>query len=217
MSENKRLLRSSSWIIPINCDNPDVLRDALEKGLWFRTKAIEPEDWYQKINSRNRYKVEKQNFGFYYKSQPYTVYKGQTKDPDVFCAKCVCVTSRTTRYTKFYHIGAHSKEVLHVYTGKELEDLILSDVNSWAKQMTPQTMRAMSCKWFVPYLHALPQEILLQEGFVDRIKTSLEEGFTSRKASQKLVRAANEILDDCVTLKKEGKLAFDKRGITKDK
>lgn len=210
MSENNRLLRNKEWILPLNCDNVDVLKDALEKKLWFRTKAIGSEDWYQKITDKNRYKVENQNFGFYFKNQPYTVYKGQDKDSDVFCAKCVCVTSRTTRYTKFYRIGVPSKEVVHIFAGKELDDLILSDIKNWAKQMTPKTMRAFSCKWFVPYLRALPEEILFQEGFVDKIKTSLEEGFSSRNASKKLVKTANQILDDCVELKKEGKLSFDR-------
>ena len=210
-----KLLRSERYVYPLECDNIDVLRNALEKGLWFRTKSIESEDWYQKITYKNSYKIEKQDFGFYYKSQDYSVYKGETKDPDVFCVLCVYVTSRTTRYTRFYRIGAHAKQVVHVYAGKELEDLILTDINNWAKQMTPDTMRAMSSKWFVPYIHALPKEILLQEGFVDRIKGALKDGFNSRGASQGLIKTANKILDDCVTLKKDGKLAFDRCNASK--
>ncbi len=206
------LLRSESWIRSFNCDNVGDLKNALEKGLWFRTKAIESKDWYQKINDENRYMVERQSFGFYYKNKPYKVYQGQTKD-NVFCVKLVCVTSRTTRYTKFYKMSDSANEKVHVYAGKELDDLILSDLNNWAKMMTPETMRALSCKWFVPYLHALPNEILFQDGFVERIKTSLNDGFKSRKISQSLVKNTHKILDDCIALKKNGKLAFDKCAI----
>lgn len=213
MSEIKRLLRNTQWICPFNCDNVEDLKYALEHGLWFRTRAIQSKDWFQKISDVNKTEVERQSFGFYFKNKPYKVYDGKTKESEVFCAKLVCVTSRTTRYTKFYRINNCEKDAVHVYAGKELERLILSDLNSWAKMMTPKTMRALSSKWFVPYLHALPNEILFQDGFIEKIKSTMNDGFKSRNASQKLVKTAHNILDDCIAMKKEGKLAFDKCAI----
>ncbi|MBP3432050.1 MAG: hypothetical protein J6K39_04280 [Clostridia bacterium] len=140
----------------IFCKNLEEVKQLKDSGEWFRTESLD----------------------FYYKCLPYECARGVLPPKDVSLLRMVCVTSVTTKYTYFYQFV--EKENVKLYFGKELEDLICKELKLWAMDLNPKTLRGFSGKSFEAYLRAIPKEIYLKEGFVEKMKKALKSGFVKR-------------------------------------
>ena len=137
----------------IKCGNVEELKKTLRKGRFF--KRTETDD-------------------FYYRAVPCSQYLPD----DVVLLERRCTTSKTTYCTFFYKIEKDEKE--KIYSGESLENVILKNVEDWAKEINPNTMTAFHGKRYKSFINAIPNEFLCKNKFFDKMKASLIKGFKKR-------------------------------------
>ena len=137
----------------IKCGNVEELKKTLRKGRFF--KRTETDD-------------------FYYRAVPCSQYLPD----DVVLLERRCTTSKTTYCTFFYKIEKDEKE--KIYSGESLENVILKNVEDWAKEIKPNTMTAFHGKRYKSFINAIPNEFLCKNKFFDKMKASLIKGFKKR-------------------------------------
>lgn len=153
-----RHIYSGSCYNRIKCSNYDEVIDAIKSGEWFRTDSM---DWH-------------------YISRPFEVNRNVPVPENLVLLKRVCVTSVTTKFTYFYLIEKDETTSNKIYVGKALEDKICEEVKMWTRDLNPKTLKAFGGHDFSSYLNAIPREVFLREGFVDRLKKVLVDGFIER-------------------------------------
>lgn len=137
--------------------NIEDLNKAIESGEWFRTNE----------------------FDFYYKSVPYNSSYEELPN-DIVPLKRVCVTSVNSYWSSFYKITKSNNENAKIYIGADLENLILKELAMWAREINPKTLKAFGGKDFNSYLNAIPKEIILKDGFIEKMEEALNSGFSTR-------------------------------------
>ena len=137
----------------IKCKNLDELQKAIISGGYFKRTP---------------------NDDFYYRAVPYSKYLPE----NVVLLERRCTTSKTTYCTFFYIFEKDEKE--KIYSGESLENVILKNVEDWAKEIKPNTMTAFHGKRYKSFINAIPNEFLCKNKFFDKMKASLIKGFKKR-------------------------------------
>ena len=160
----------------IKCKNFDELQEALNNGCYFK---LTPND------------------DFYYRAVPYSKYLPE----NVVLLERRCATSKTSYYTFFYKIEKDEKE--KIYSGENLENVILKNVEDWAREIKPNTMTAFHGKRFKSFINAIPNEFLCKDKFFEKMKASLIKGFKKRFGDnfnnenvQNFVKACQKVIID---------------------
>lgn len=160
----------------IKCGNVEELKKTLRKGSFFK-------------------RTETDNF--YYRAVPCSQYLPD----DVVLLERRCTTSKTTYCTFFYKIEKDEKE--KIYSGKNLENVILKNVEDWAREIKFETMTAFHGKRFRSFINAIPEEFLCKDKFFDKLKSSLKKGFIKRFGDnfknenvQNFVKACEKVIND---------------------
>ena len=160
----------------IKCKNLDELQKAIISGGYFKRTP---------------------NDDFYYRAVPCSQYLPD----DVVLLERRCTTSKTTYCTFFYKIEKDEKE--KIYSGKNLENVILKNVEDWAREIKPETMTAFHGKRFRSFINAIPEEFLCKDKFFDKLKSSLKKGFIKRFGDnfknenvQNFVKACQKVIID---------------------
>ena len=156
---------------------------------------------------------------FYHRYIPCEVGRGYTLPENVGLLRDVCVTSVNTKYKYFYEFVKVNDPKAKIYIGKDLEDLICRELSMWAQNINVK-LKAFSGRDFCSYLNAIPSEVFLKEGFKERMKNALKEGFVKRSEKNdavtlsglsELLDVAYELKDSCQKKKEEiASSAFDK-------
>ena len=102
------------------------------------------------------------NDDFYYRAVPYYKY----------------LPKNVVYLTSFYKIEEDEKE--KIYSGENLEKVILKNVEDWAREIKPNTMTAFHGKRFKSFINAIPNEFLCKDKFFEKMKASLIKGFKKR-------------------------------------
>lgn len=167
----------------IKCHNYEQALDVIKSGAWFRT----------------------QSFDFYYRAIPCETHKEMPENVALFHKACV---TGKLQYKEFYRLEKSQDANVVIFTGEDLKDLICKELNSWALNMNPKTLRAFSGRSFESYMNSVPKEILLDNGFYKRMQVALESGFVQRIKSMPLEQVCE--LDEVKNMVCASKDIFDK-------
>ncbi len=140
------------------CSNLEELTNALNQGRCFR-KGI----YYYFLSLKGR------------------AYGGKPLPKDVVYLRYTPKTSRTTVKVDYFKFVPTDDENEKVYFGKELQDLICTEMKVWTRNFNPQNHRIVGGGDFRFYLDAIPDEVFFEDGFVEKVKSTIKENLTGSK------------------------------------
>ena len=168
-----RYTKGEEW--PLRVENFDEVKDKIEKGMPFR---IANEDWI--------YKVEE------YSSLPNGVY----------CLRRMHKQSKHSLFKHFFTFIKVEEPERKILVGKEHEDLILKEVEAWAREVNEKGKAFSGCD-FMAYMRAIPLSILSTGDFLEKVVDALDKGFEEKMKhvrGKEMVEKFDKMHEDAVAL-----------------